>query len=120
MKRMILALIMFGMSVAVFASEIGIMDASTKMKSTLMSTSWSLPAVGSLQLFKNTSSVAVNILYTVDYDSDLVVVRCPMNDAPVQRNSSRVCWIPPGEVARVQLNASSFIHGASGTFAILA
>lgn len=81
---------------------------------------WQLTSPGIIQLVKNNSSMSIGIMYSVDNDSDTVVVRCPMNDAVVQRNQTFICKLFPGEIAKVELKPYYFSRGASGYYTILA
>ncbi|EKD71971.1 MAG: hypothetical protein ACD_46C00043G0001 [uncultured bacterium] len=114
--------ILFLFSQHVLANEITAMTVITpdNVKSFGASYKWKLPAPGVIQLVKNSSTIAVSILYSVDRVSDTVIVRCPMNDTTVLKNNTYLCWLPPGEIAKVELKSFNFSIGASGTYAILA
>lgn len=123
MKKIISTLLILatGICTAAFSNPIAVKGnaAVPPAKAGLTSGSaWNLPAPGTIQFVKNTSASSFNILYTADVGSDAVVVRCPLNDTVMQSNSAYVCSLSPGETAKVQLTASSFSKGASGTFTL--
>lgn len=80
---------------------------------------WNIPTPNRVNLYTNFSGTAVSVLYSVGYNSDTVVVRCPLAYVLVPANSTYVCWLPTGETASVELQPAYFSRGASGNFSIL-
>jgi hypothetical protein len=81
--------------------------------------SWSLPTPGALTLYKNLSKTGVGFIYTNDADSDLVVIRCPLNDTVLQAGQTYICWLFTNESAKIELKAPYYSHGAFGTYALM-
>lgn len=80
---------------------------------------WAIPTPSALVLYKNNSATPVGFIYSVDYNSDMVTIRCPLNDVTVGPNKTYICWLPQGESAKVELKAHYFRNGASGNYALL-
>jgi hypothetical protein len=80
---------------------------------------WSLPAPGAITLYRNISQSGVGFIYTNDRDSDMVVIRCPLNDVSLQANQTYACFLSPGESAKIELKLPYFSRGAHGTYALL-
>ena len=103
---------------AAFASLVPSIQLDKNIKPT-GSYAWSLPTPGLINLYTNKSTSPVSFMYSVNYGSDIVVVRCPLNDVAVGPNKSYICWLPTGETAKVELKSQYFAHGASGLYAII-
>ncbi|WP_367605997.1 hypothetical protein [Legionella sp. W05-934-2] len=80
---------------------------------------WSLSSPGELNLYKNISSKEVTFIYSTNTNSDTVVIRCPLNDIVLRANFTYICWLPPGESAKIELKPYYFSQGASGSYSII-
>lgn len=88
-------------------------------------TSWSLGTPGFVSLLNNATTSPVNVLYYSDYYynntttvSSTVLVTCTNKTFSVNNGQARICQLPAGAVAKVEL-PSYYGKTASGGFMVL-
>jgi hypothetical protein len=111
-----LCLLILGCLLSSYATANGIFNTPISPTATY---TWNLPTPGKMTLYTNYSQTAIGFIYTTDEHSDMVIIRCPLNDIGLQANSTYVCWLPKGESAKIELQSYYYSHGASGSYAVL-